>query len=33
MADNFSFALTYGMDGGKEYRTPEIIEGVLNLLS
>lgn len=33
MADNFSFALTYGMDGGIEYRTPEIIEGVLNLLS
>jgi hypothetical protein len=30
-ADNFGFALTYGMDGpkGDGYPNPEIIEGIL----
>ena len=32
MADNFSFAMHYGMDGpeGKGYSTPEIIEGIIS---
>ena len=35
MADNFSFALTYGMDGfdGNGYPNPEIIEGILAYIS
>lgn len=35
MADNFSYALTYGMSGpdGKGYPNPEIIEGILEILS
>ena len=35
MADNFSYALMYGADGedGKGYKTPEIIEGILNYLT
>lgn len=32
MADNFSFALTYGLDGGKEFRSPEILQGILGLI-
>ena len=32
MADNFSFAVTYGLDG-KEYPTPKIIEAILTQLS
>ena len=31
MADNFSFALTYGKDG-KEYNNPEIIEAIIDYL-
>ncbi len=35
MADNFSFAVLYGMEGpgGKGYPNPEIIEGILKALS
>ena len=35
MADNFSFAVVYGMDGPehKGYNTPEIIEGIIGILS
>ena len=35
MADNFKYAVLYGMDGpdGKGYPNPEIIEGVLEILS
>ena len=34
MADNFSYALTYGVGGvdGEEYPTPEIIEGIIDYL-
>ena len=34
MADNFSFAMVYGLDGpgGEGYPTPEIIEGILACL-
>lgn len=32
MADNFGYALTYGLDGGMNYRTPHIIQGILNLV-
>ncbi len=32
MADNFSFAMTYGI-GGREYKNPEIIEAILDCLS
>ena len=34
MADNFAFAMQYGMSGpeGKGYSTPEIIEGILSLV-
>lgn len=32
MADNFSFALTYGLDNSTEFQTPEIIQGVLELI-
>ncbi len=34
MADNFSFAMAYGLDGkdGEGYPTPEIIEGILSYL-
>ena len=34
MADNFSFAMEYGMDGpdGEGYKSPEIIEGIISLL-
>ena len=34
MADNFSFALVYGLDGpdGKGYPNPEIIDGILSCL-
>lgn len=34
MADNFAFAIVYGMDcpGDEEYPNPEIIEGILNIL-
>ena len=34
MADNFSYALAFGMDGpdGKGYPTPEIIEGIIDYL-
>ena len=35
MADNFSYALIYGLEGpeGEEYPTPEIIQGILDYLS
>lgn len=36
MADNFRFALTYGKDkgeGGKKYKSPEIIEKILDYIS
>ena len=35
MADNFGYALTYGMDGptGGGYPNPEIIEGIFAILS
>ena len=35
MADNFSYALIYGLDGieGKGYETPEIIEGILDYMT
>ena len=35
MADNFSFAMTYGMDGkkGEGYKTPRIIEEIIEYLS
>lgn len=35
MADNFSYAMCYGMDGpqGKGYPDPEIVEGILDYLS
>jgi hypothetical protein len=35
MADNFKFAVFYGMDGptGEGYPNPEIIEGVIEILS
>lgn len=34
MADNYSFALSYGMDGpeGEGYKSPEIIEGIISIL-
>ncbi len=34
MADNFSYAVVYGMDGpdGDGYATPEIIEGIIDIL-
>ena len=34
MADNFSYALQYGMDGpdGNGYSTPEIIKGIISIL-
>ena len=34
MADNFSFAMVYGMDGPehKGYHNPEIIEGIIDIL-
>ena len=31
MADNFAYAITYGLDG-EEYSTPEIIEGIIEYL-
>ena len=31
MADNFRFALTYGMDG-RDYKNPEIIEAILGYI-
>lgn len=35
MADNFGYALTYGMNGptGNGYPNPEIIEGILAILT
>ena len=35
MADNFSLALTYGMEGedGNGYNSPEIIEGIFAYLT
>ena len=35
MADNFKYAVLYGMDGpdGEGYPNPEIIKGVLEVLS
>lgn len=32
MADNFSYAMTYGKDG-REYENPEIIDGILEIVS
>lgn len=33
LADNFSYALVYGLNGSMKYKNPEIIQGVINLLS
>ena len=35
MADNFSFAVVYGTDGPdhKGYNNPEIIDGIIDILS
>lgn len=35
MADNFSFAVRFGMEGprGDGYANPEIIEGIIKILS
>lgn len=35
MADNFSYLITYGMDGpeGKGYPNPEIIQGIADILT
>ncbi len=32
MADNYGFAMTYGMDG-MEYESPEIIEAIMDHIS
>lgn len=32
LADNFSYALIYGLNGTMNYPNPEIIEGIINLL-
>ncbi len=32
LADNFSYALIYGMNGSKEYNNPEIIQAIDSLL-
>ena len=32
MADNFSYALVYGLDGQMKYNNPNIIEGILKIL-
>ena len=32
MADNFGYAMTYGIDG-MEYHSPEIIQGILDYVS
>lgn len=31
LADNFSYAITYGLDG-KEYKTPELIQKIITTL-
>lgn len=32
MADNFGYALVYGLDGAMKYKNPEIIEGIIDIL-
>ena len=33
MADNFGYALAYGLDGSMKYKNPEIIQGIIDLLN
>ena len=35
MADNFAFAMLYGIEGenGKGYPNPEIIQGIIDIMS